>query len=112
MVTVTAADGAVLWQADPRPQQVIDPPVASAAIDILSDAVLYGTGNAANIGRPQFGKTGTDDTNVNAWFVGAIPQLTAAVWVGYHAGQIPDGAAADPHHGVRAAPIRPRSGAS
>ena len=89
VVTVTAADGSILWQADPRPQQVIDPPVASAAIDILSDAVLYGTGNAANIGRPQFGKTGTDDTNVNAWFVGAIPQLTAAVWVGYHAGQIP-----------------------
>ena len=87
VVTVTAADGSVLWQADPRPQQVIDPPVASAAIDILSDAVLYGTGNAANIGRPQFGKTGTDDTNVNAWFVGAIPQLTAAVWVGYHAGR-------------------------
>jgi penicillin-binding protein 1A len=89
VVTVTSADGSVLWQADPRPKQVVDPQIASAAIDILQDAVRYGTGQAATIGRPQFGKTGTDDANVNAWFVGAIPQLSAAVWVGFHRGQIP-----------------------
>ena len=49
------------------------------------------TGRAASaiIGRPQIGKTGTGDTHTNAWFVGAIPQLTAAVWVGFHEGLIP-----------------------
>ena len=46
-------------------------------------------GTAANIGRPQIGKTGTDDNHDNAWFVGAVPQLSAAVWVGFHEGQIP-----------------------
>jgi penicillin-binding protein 1A len=89
VVTVTDAKGKVLWQADQRPQQVLRPDVAAAADGILQDAVLYGTGTAANIGRPQIGKTGTDDDHDNAWFVGSVPQLTAAVWVGFHQGQIP-----------------------
>jgi penicillin-binding protein 1A len=87
--SVVGPDGTILWQADPQPQQVIDPQVAAAANDILQDVVLYGTGTAANIGRPQIGKTGTDDNHDNAWFVGAVPQLAAAVWVGFHEGQIP-----------------------
>lgn len=89
VITVTDAQGNILWEAEPHPKQVLTPEVASAGIDILRDVVLYGTGSAANIGRPQFGKTGTDDNNDNAWFIGAIPQLAAAVWVGYHEGQIP-----------------------
>jgi penicillin-binding protein 1A len=89
VVTVSDANGNVLWQADPRPQQVVDPQIAAVADDILQDVVLYGTGTAANIGRPQIGKTGTDDNHDNAWFIGAIPQLVAAVWVGFHQGQIP-----------------------
>jgi penicillin-binding protein 1A len=87
--SVVGPDGTILWQADPRPEQVVDPQVAAAANDILQDVVLYGTGTAANIGRPQIGKTGTDDNHDNAWFVGAVPQLSAAVWVGFHEGQIP-----------------------
>jgi penicillin-binding protein 1A len=87
--SVVGPDGKILWQADPQPQQVVDPQVAAAANDILQDVVLYGTGSAANIGRPQIGKTGTDDNHDNAWFVGAVPQLSAAVWVGFHEGQIP-----------------------
>ncbi len=87
--TVTDAGGQVIWQSNPNPQQVVDPKVASLADGILQDAVLYGTGTAANIGRPQIGKTGTDDHHNNAWFVGSVPQLTAAVWVGFHQGQIP-----------------------
>ena len=63
--------------------------MASVANDILQDAVSYGTGRSAIIGRPQIGKTGTGDTHTNAWFVGAIPQLTAAVWVGFQEGLIP-----------------------
>jgi len=87
--SVVGPDGTILWQATPAPTQVVDPQVAAAANDILQDVVLYGTGTAANIGRPQIGKTGTDDNHDNAWFVGAVPQLSAAVWVGFHEGQIP-----------------------
>lgn len=89
VIRVTDAAGAIVWEAEPRPEQVLEPEVAAAATDILQEAVQYGTGTAANIGRPQLGKTGTDDDHDNAWFVGAVPQLSAAVWVGFHEGQIP-----------------------
>ena len=70
-----------------EPERVLDPQ-ASTANDILNDVVLYGTGTAANIGRPQIGKTGTAMDHSDAWFVGAIPQMVAAIWVGYPKGQI------------------------
>jgi membrane peptidoglycan carboxypeptidase len=58
------------------------------ADQILQKVVLYGTGTAANIGRPQIGKTGTAQNYSDAWFVGAVPQLVAAVWVGFPQGQV------------------------
>jgi membrane peptidoglycan carboxypeptidase len=85
---ITDARGTVLWEADVEPERVLDPQVASTANDILHDVVLYGTGTAANIGRPQIGKTGTAMDHSDAWFVGAIPQMVAAIWVGYPKGQI------------------------
>jgi penicillin-binding protein 1A len=85
---VTDAHGSTIWKADTTPTRAIDPHVAAVASDILSDVVLYGTGTAANIGRPQIGKTGTAMDHADAWFVGAIPQLVAAVWVGFPEGQI------------------------
>jgi penicillin-binding protein 1A len=88
VISVTDPQGKLIWQANPRPKQVVDPAVASAADQILQKVVLYGTGTAANIGRPQIGKTGTNHGFTDAWFVGAIPQLVAAVWVGFPQGQI------------------------
>jgi penicillin-binding protein 1A len=78
----------VLWTAEPDPRQVVDPSVASVADDVLQQVVLRGTGTGANIGRPQFGKTGTNQNFTDAWFVGAVPQLVTAVWVGFPQGQI------------------------
>jgi len=89
VIRITDAKGNVLWEANPKPKQVVDPQVASVANQILEEVVLYGTGTAANIGRPQIGKTGTADTHTNAWFVGSVPQLTAAVWVGFARAAIP-----------------------
>ena len=80
---ITDARGTVLWETNAEPERVLDPQVASTANDILNDVVLYGTGTAANIGRPQIGKTGTAMDHSDAWFVGAIPQMVAAIWVGY-----------------------------
>jgi penicillin-binding protein 1A len=88
VINITDAQGNLVWQANPTPKQVVDPAVASAADQILQKVVLYGTGTAANIGRPQIGKTGTNQNYTDAWFVGAIPQLVAAVWVGFPQGQI------------------------
>ena len=86
---ITDAHGDVIWEADPKPKQVVEPHVAAQAGDILQDVVSSGTGTAATIGRPQIGKTGTDEDHANAWFVGAVPQLATAVWVGYHEGELP-----------------------
>ena len=85
---VTDARGTVLWSANTTGDRVLDPQIASAANDILNEAVLYGTGTAANIGRPQIGKTGTAMDHNDAWFVGAVPQMVAAVWVGFPQGRI------------------------
>ena len=79
---VTDARGTVLWSANTTGDRVLDPQIASVANEILNEAVLYGTGTAANIGRPQIGKTGTAMDHNDAWFVGAVPQMVAAVWVG------------------------------
>jgi penicillin-binding protein 1A len=89
VISVVAPDGSILYQAPSRAQQVVDPAIAREAVDILKGVVSGGTGTAANIGRPQFGKTGTSQNASDAWFVGAVPQLVAAVWVGYPQGQIP-----------------------
>ncbi len=89
VISVTTADGRVLYQAPSRAEPVVNPAVVTVADQILQKVVLYGTGTAANIGRPQIGKTGTAQNYSDAWFVGAIPQLVAAVWVGFPQGQIP-----------------------
>jgi len=89
VVEITDAHGRIVWSADPKPKQVVAPQVAAEAADILQDVVSSGTGVAATIGRPQIGKTGTDEDHANAWFVGAVPQLATAIWVGYHEGEFP-----------------------
>ena len=48
----------------------------------LMGVVDSGTGTAARIGRPVAGKTGTTQNYGDAWFVGFVPQLSTAVWVG------------------------------
>jgi penicillin-binding protein 1A len=48
----------------------------------LQGVVERGTATAARIGRPVAGKTGTTQNYGDAWFVGFVPQLSTAVWVG------------------------------
>jgi penicillin-binding protein 1A len=81
-------NGNVLFQANHPGREVISPTVASTATEILTKVITSGTGTAANIGRPAAGKTGTAQQWRDAWFAGFIPQLTAAVWVGFPQGQI------------------------
>ena len=54
-----------------------------------------------NIGRPQIGKTGTDDNHDNAWFVGAGPAAHRGGVGRVPRGADPDGAAAHADHRVR-----------
>jgi penicillin-binding protein 1A len=68
----------------PTHDQVIKQSVAGEAKSILATVVTSGTGTHANIGAAgQWGKTGTTENNGDAWFCGAISEVTACVWVGY-----------------------------
>ena len=50
---------------------------------LMESVIKEGTGYPnAIIGRPAAGKTGTTSSFRDAWFVGFVPQLAAAVWVG------------------------------
>jgi penicillin-binding protein 1A len=80
--------GTVLYEADTGGRQAISPTDAWTTTQILRQVITDGTGVAANIGRPAAGKTGTAQQWRDAWFVGFVPQLTAAVWVGFPQGQI------------------------
>jgi penicillin-binding protein 1A len=83
---VTDQEGHTIRGGDNHPvhEQVIDPEVASTAKSILETVVSRGTGVHANIGAPgQWGKTGTTENSGDAWFCGAVSDVTACVWVGY-----------------------------
>jgi len=86
---VTDANGKVLLENYPEGKRVIREDVAIKVNEVLQQAVSSGTGRAADIGRPQAGKTGTTDNYADAWFCGYTPDLSCAVWVGYPQGLIP-----------------------
>jgi penicillin-binding protein 1A len=73
----------------PKRHRAIAEGVAAMVTRILQQNVQYGTGTAANIGRPAAGKTGTNEEHADAWFAGYTPDLSTTVWVGYTRGEIP-----------------------
>jgi penicillin-binding protein 1A len=70
-------------------ERVLSDGEAALVTKILEENIQYGTGTRAAFGRPAAGKTGTTTDNADAWFVGYVPQLDTAVWVGYPGGEIP-----------------------
>jgi penicillin-binding protein 1A len=63
---------------------------ARTVTSVLQQVVQRGTGTAAVVkGWQVAGKTGSTDNNTDAWFVGATPKLTTAVWMGSPAGKVP-----------------------
>ncbi|MEH2293750.1 transglycosylase domain-containing protein [Nostoc sp.] len=79
---VTDSSGNLLLDNTPKPQLVLDPWASAAIIDVMRSVISEGTGKGAAIGRPAAGKTGTTSSEKDIWFVGTVPQLTTAVWVG------------------------------
>jgi len=76
--------GHVFEQAQIVEEQVIDPKIAFLTTYVLQDAVARGTGTRVkSIGRPVAGKTGTTNSNRDAWFMGYTPTHVTGVWVGF-----------------------------
>ncbi|MGG6297299.1 transglycosylase domain-containing protein [Leptolyngbya sp. AN02str] len=82
IVRVTDSSGRVLLDNTPRPQLVLDPWSVASLNQAMSGVITQGTATAAQIGRPAAGKTGTTSSERDIWFVGYVPQLSVAVWVG------------------------------
>lgn len=82
VLQVTDNSGNLLLDNRPKPKLVLDPWAVASLNSTLQGVINNGTGRAAQIGRPAAGKTGTTSSERDIWFVGYVPQLAAAVWVG------------------------------
>ena len=86
VTSITDAAGAQLALPPQKCAQVLEQRIADNVNLVLRGVVTGGstgsTGQAASIGRPAAGKTGTTNGSKAAWFIGYTPQLAAAVWVG------------------------------
>jgi penicillin-binding protein 1A len=77
-------DGEVLLRHEPETHRAVSNDTARLVTDILQGVVSSGTGTRARFPdrRPAAGKTGTTSNYADAWFVGYVPQLATAVWMG------------------------------
>ena len=82
IMQVTDSNGNIILDNTPKPQLVLDPWASAALTNVLQGVISQGTATNAQIGRPAAGKTGTTDSQRDVWFVGYVPQLATAVWVG------------------------------
>lgn len=92
ITAITDRDGNALEIPGSDCSQALDPAIASgvnyALQQVVSTAGSTGTG-ARLPGRPVAGKTGTANEDTHAWFIGYVPQLATAVWMGHSEGDIP-----------------------
>jgi membrane peptidoglycan carboxypeptidase len=67
----------------PVTTQAAVPEEAVRALNTCLKAVVnYGSGTAANFGRPCAGKTGTTSDARDTWFAGYTPDLACVIWLG------------------------------
>ncbi|MEG4272307.1 MULTISPECIES: penicillin-binding protein 1A [unclassified Microcoleus] len=82
IVQVTDSSGNVLLDNTPKPKLVLNSWAAASVNSALQGVITSGTARAAQLGRPAAGKTGTTSSERDIWFVGYVPQLSVAVWMG------------------------------
>ncbi|MFZ5542319.1 MAG: penicillin-binding protein 1A, partial [Pseudomonadota bacterium] len=87
---ITDAQGTVLYEAPPAPagggERVLPARNAFVMQSLLQEVTRSGTAARAQqaLKRPDlYGKTGTTNDAVDAWFAGFQPELVAVAWLGY-----------------------------
>jgi penicillin-binding protein 2D len=83
---IVAPDGTVVEDFRPQVTEALDPRVAFLVTSMLRTVMGPG-GTGGHLGwtlsRPSAGKTGTTSDSRDAWFMGYIPEVVCAVYVGY-----------------------------
>jgi penicillin-binding protein 1A len=73
-------------------QQVMDEKSAYLAVHLMQEVATVGTGaQAARLGKPAAGKTGTTNDSFDTWFLGFTRDLVTGVWLGYDLNETPLG---------------------
>ena len=94
-------DGDEMYEFEPKRREAMEPAVAYVLHSLMKGVVTRGTAarlNQYGLGYVA-GKTGTTNSYRDAWFVGYVPDLLTAVWVGFDDGtplRISSGEAAVP----------------
>jgi penicillin-binding protein 1A len=65
------------------PGRALDEREWAMMLDLLFASANAGTGRAAALATPTFGKTGTTQDSRDAWFIGFSEGLVAGVWIGH-----------------------------
>jgi penicillin-binding protein 1A len=74
------------------PARVMDPRSAFITVSLMHEVATVGTGaQAAKLGKPAAGKTGTTNDSFDTWFMGFTHDLFAGVWLGYDKNEMPLG---------------------
>jgi penicillin-binding protein 1A len=80
---ITDTDGRLIEEYPVVGERAISADTAYITVNLLANAMRFGTGKQAVIDRPAAGKTGTTNDQHDAWFMGFTPELLTGVWVGY-----------------------------
>ncbi len=80
---IRSSNGDVLESHEPQSLQAIKPETAYTLRSMMFDVVRAGTGTRAKLPKVEvFGKTGTSNDFIDAWFIGGAPGLTTAIYTG------------------------------
>jgi penicillin-binding protein 1A len=73
-------------------EQVMDERTAYILVHLMREVATVGTGaQAARLGKPAAGKTGTTNDSFDTWFMGFTRDLATGVWLGYDVNETPLG---------------------
>ena len=75
-------NGVVLYRENVQGKKVYDSNIIAVLVDMMKGVIDHGTGVPAKLERPMAGKTGTTSDYKDAWFIGFVPQMAVATWVG------------------------------
>ncbi len=80
------SEGNVVAEFNPRYDEIISEETSYKMLDMMKAVIDQGTGRRLrgryNIHAEVAGKTGTTNENSDGWFIGCVPRLITACWVG------------------------------